>query len=48
MILRNVYGLLCTSVDLDIEQGGSTGYAAFVTEIRALASGASKQYVIHC
>ncbi|KAF9073813.1 glycoside hydrolase family 18 protein [Rhodocollybia butyracea] len=33
-------------VDLDIEQGGSTGYAAFVTEIRSLASGASKQYFI--
>ena len=30
------------SVDLDIENGGSTGYAAFVTEIRSLASGASK------
>lgn len=30
------------SVDLDIEGGGSTGYAAFVTEIRSLASGASK------
>ncbi|KAF8559335.1 glycoside hydrolase family 18 protein [Imleria badia] len=28
-------------VDLDIEGGGSTGYAAFVTEIRSLASGAS-------
>lgn len=30
-------------VDLDIEGGGGTGYAAFVTEIRSLASGASKQ-----
>lgn len=30
------------SVDLDVEGGGSTGYAAFVTEIRSLASGASK------
>ncbi|KAF9243871.1 glycoside hydrolase family 18 protein [Melanogaster broomeanus] len=33
-------------VDLDIEGGASTGYAAFVTEIRSLASGASKQYSI--
>ncbi|KAJ3811826.1 glycoside hydrolase family 18 protein [Lentinula aff. lateritia] len=33
-------------VDLDIEGGGGTGYAAFVTEIRSLASGASKQYYI--
>ncbi|KAF8140016.1 glycoside hydrolase family 18 protein [Boletus edulis] len=33
-------------IDLDIEGGGSTGYAAFVTEIRSLASGASKPYYI--
>ncbi|EIW86439.1 glycoside hydrolase family 18 protein [Coniophora puteana RWD-64-598 SS2] len=33
-------------VDLDIESGGGTGYAAFVTKIRSLASGASKQYYI--
>ncbi|KAE9410737.1 glycoside hydrolase family 18 protein [Gymnopus androsaceus JB14] len=33
-------------VDLDIEQGGSTGYAAFVTEIRSLSAGASKPYYI--
>lgn len=33
-------------VDLDIESGGGTGYAAFVTQIRSLASGASKQYYI--
>ncbi|KAJ4476685.1 glycoside hydrolase family 18 protein [Lentinula aciculospora] len=33
-------------VDLDIEGGGGTGYAAFVTEIRSLASGASKQFYI--
>ncbi|EGN97801.1 glycoside hydrolase family 18 protein [Serpula lacrymans var. lacrymans S7.3] len=33
-------------VDLDIENGGSTGYAAFVTEIRSLSSGASKPYYI--
>lgn len=32
-------------VDLDIEGGGSTYYAAFVNEIRSLASGASKTYV---
>ncbi|KAF9229579.1 glycoside hydrolase [Gyrodon lividus] len=31
-------------VDLDIEGGVSTGYAVFVTEIRSLASEASKQY----
>ncbi|KAJ6478058.1 glycoside hydrolase family 18 protein [Mycena vitilis] len=31
-------------VDLDIEGGASTGYAAFVTKIRSLADGASKQY----
>ncbi|KIJ68668.1 carbohydrate-binding module family 5 protein [Hydnomerulius pinastri MD-312] len=33
-------------VDLDIEGGASTGYAAFVTEIRSLASGASKEYYV--
>lgn len=33
------------SVDLDIEGGGSTGYAAFITKIRSLASGASKPWV---
>ncbi|KIK71335.1 carbohydrate-binding module family 5 protein [Collybiopsis luxurians FD-317 M1] len=33
-------------VDLDIEGGGGTGYAAFVTEIRSLSSGASKKYYI--
>ena len=33
-------------MDLDIEGGGSTGYAAFVTQIRSHASGASKQYYI--
>jgi chitinase len=32
-------------VDLDIEDGGSTGYVAFVNKIRSLANGASKQYV---
>jgi chitinase len=30
-------------VDLDIEGGGNTGYAAFVSRIRSHASGASKQ-----
>jgi hypothetical protein len=30
------------SIDLDIEGGSSTGYAAFVNKIRSLASGASK------
>ncbi|KAF5373590.1 hypothetical protein D9758_000802 [Tetrapyrgos nigripes] len=33
-------------VDLDIEGGGSTGYAAFVTRIRSLADGASKPYYV--
>ncbi|KAJ6544831.1 glycoside hydrolase family 18 protein [Mycena vulgaris] len=33
-------------VDLDIEGGGSTGFAAFVTQIRAHAAGASKQYYV--
>lgn len=33
-------------VDLDIEGGGSTYYAAFVNEIRSLASGASKTYYV--
>ncbi|KAJ7127171.1 glycoside hydrolase superfamily, partial [Mycena epipterygia] len=33
-------------VDLDIEGGGSTGFAAFVTQIRSHAAGASKPYYI--
>ncbi|EKM78156.1 hypothetical protein AGABI1DRAFT_42630, partial [Agaricus bisporus var. burnettii JB137-S8] len=33
-------------VDLDIEGGGSTGFAAFVRRIRSRASGASKQYYV--
>ncbi|KAJ8503581.1 hypothetical protein ONZ45_g10748 [Pleurotus djamor] len=33
-------------IDLDIEGGGSTGFAAFVTRIRSHASGASKPYYI--
>ncbi|KAJ7919089.1 class III chitinase [Mycena leptocephala] len=33
-------------VDLDIEGGSGTGYAAFVNTIRSLASGASKRYYI--
>ncbi|ETW87551.1 glycoside hydrolase family 18 protein [Heterobasidion irregulare TC 32-1] len=33
-------------VDLDIEGGTSTGYAAFVNRIRSHATGASKQYYI--
>ncbi|KAH8100463.1 class III chitinase [Cristinia sonorae] len=33
-------------VDLDIEGGSSTGYAAFVNRIRSHASGASKKYYI--
>ncbi|KAH7883832.1 glycoside hydrolase family 18 protein [Phlebopus sp. FC_14] len=33
-------------IDLDIEGGGSTGYAAFVTKIRSLASRAEKQYYV--
>ena len=37
--------LRARSVDLDIEGGGTTGYAAFVTRLRSYFSGASKQYV---
>ncbi|KAI0341213.1 class III chitinase [Trametopsis cervina] len=33
-------------VDLDIEGGTSTGYAAFVNQIRSHASGASKKYYV--
>ncbi|KAI0762673.1 class III chitinase [Fomes fomentarius] len=33
-------------VDLDIEQGGSNGYAAFVTRLQSHFSGASKKYYI--
>lgn len=33
-------------VDLDIEGGTSTGYAAFVNKIRSLANGSSKKYYI--
>ncbi|EGO03010.1 glycoside hydrolase family 18 protein [Serpula lacrymans var. lacrymans S7.3] len=33
-------------VDLDIEGGSSTGYAAFVTQIRSHATGASKPYYV--
>ncbi|KZT19396.1 carbohydrate-binding module family 5 protein [Neolentinus lepideus HHB14362 ss-1] len=33
-------------VDLDIEGGSSTGYAAFVNQIQAHASGASKKYYV--
>jgi chitinase len=32
-------------VDLDIEVGAPTGYAAFVNQIRMLSAGASKQCV---
>ncbi|KAE9406929.1 glycoside hydrolase, partial [Gymnopus androsaceus JB14] len=34
------------TIDLDIEGGSSTGLAAFVTQIRTLAEGASKPYYI--
>ncbi|KAJ7277398.1 glycoside hydrolase superfamily [Mycena rebaudengoi] len=34
-------------VDLDIESGTNTGYAAFATKIRSLWSGASKPYVYY-
>lgn len=37
--------LFAHRVDLDIEQGGSDGYAAFVTRLRSHFSGASKKYV---
>ncbi|KAG5643892.1 hypothetical protein DXG03_009522 [Asterophora parasitica] len=33
-------------VDLDIEGGGTNGYAAFVTRIRELSNGASKKYYV--
>ncbi|KAH0838519.1 glycoside hydrolase family 18 protein [Lanmaoa asiatica] len=45
-ITRPFGSAVLDGVDLDIEGGGSTGYAAFVTEIRSLASGASKPYYI--
>lgn len=34
------------SIDLDVEGGGSAHYAAFVTQLRAHASGASKRYYV--
>lgn len=34
------------SIDLDVEGGGSAHYAAFVTQLRAHASGASKKYYV--
>jgi hypothetical protein len=34
---------LLFSVDLDIEGGGSTGFAAFVTQLRSHFNGASKR-----
>lgn len=34
-----------SSIDLDIEGGGSDHYSVFVNKIRSLASGASKKYV---
>ncbi|KAJ7832605.1 glycoside hydrolase family 18 protein, partial [Mycena leptocephala] len=33
-------------VDLDIESGSDTGFAAFATQIRALSAGASKHYYL--
>jgi len=45
-ITRPFGSAVLDGVDLDIEGGGSTGYAAFVTEIRSLASAASKPYYI--
>jgi len=33
-------------VDLDIEQGSPSGYAAFVKQIRARAKGAKKQFFV--
>lgn len=33
-------------IDLDVEGGGSAHYAAFVTQLRAHASGASKKYYV--
>ncbi|PFH47071.1 glycoside hydrolase family 18 protein [Amanita thiersii Skay4041] len=33
-------------IDLDIEGGSSSGYAAFVKKIRSLASGSSKKYYV--
>lgn len=56
MILRNVHEntspilridpLATPRIDLDVEGGGSAHYAAFVTQIRAHASGASKKYYV--
>jgi hypothetical protein len=41
----NALILFIGSVDLDIEGGSSTGFAAFVTRIRSHATGASKKSV---
>jgi hypothetical protein len=37
--------LACLRVDLDIESGTNTGYAAFATRIRTLWAGSSKPWV---
>ncbi|KAF7310626.1 Glycoside hydrolase family 18 protein [Mycena chlorophos] len=43
---RVLYFRLSSERSGSIENGGSTGYVAFVNEIRSLASGASKKYYI--
>lgn len=44
---RPLGGAKLDGIDLDIEGGSSTGYAAFVTRLRSLMNGdASKQYII--
>jgi chitinase len=35
--------MTCCSVDLDIEGGGGTGFAAFVSRLRSHFDGASKR-----
>jgi chitinase len=42
----SVRGSMRDRVDLDIEGGASTGYAAFVTQLRTHFAGASKKYVV--
>jgi hypothetical protein len=42
-ILSSIHPNIAHSVDLDIEGGGSSGYAAFLTKLRSLASGLNKK-----
>ncbi|KAI9061210.1 carbohydrate-binding module family 5 protein [Trametes sanguinea] len=44
--IRPFGGAVLDGIDLDIEGGSTTHFAAFVNRIRTLASGASKQYYV--